>query len=359
MLHSVTGDAVDLFAVEFTSRECMLGGRSYPLGFFAAEALDRIPDMVELQPSVASMKEALEVFLTARDASSAGMAYEAIGVLWRKLMTLPVYERLIRDEHRAQAVIPDWRNSPEAMDEILTPGTDRHTAFRQWLSRLETLERELKHFAQNIGWMLEDYFEELPSRKREAYAEAFADYCTDVSGAIQDREEYGEEPLMFDLDTLEYAHPVNLTFVCSRDSETGLPCIAERMTFEKLSSFLYVDLYRGMAAGNLPRRCAHCGRWFLTVGGYNTMYCDREIPGSNGKTCRIIGAHEREKAANQSSEARKEYSRIYNKLKARKQRGTISTDQWNRQVAAAQRLKDAFAEGRIDKEEYVQQLDAL
>lgn len=28
MLHSVTGDAVDLFAVEFTSRECMLGGRS-------------------------------------------------------------------------------------------------------------------------------------------------------------------------------------------------------------------------------------------------------------------------------------------------------------------------------------------
>ena len=155
------------------------------------------------------------------------------------------------------------------------------------------------------------------------------------------------------------SHPVNLTFVCSRDSETGLPCIAERMTFEKLSSFLYVDLYRGMAAGNLPRRCAHCGRWFLTVGGYNTMYCDREIPGSNGKTCRIIGAHEREKAANQSSEARKEYSRIYNKLKARKQRGTISTDQWNRQVAAAQRLKDAFAEGRIDKEEYVQQLDAL
>ena len=207
--------------------------------------------------------------------------------------------------------------------------------------------------------MLEDYFGELPSRKREAYADAFADYCTDVSGAIQDREEYGEEPLLFDLDTLEYAHPVNLAFVCSRDSETGLPCIAERMTFEKLSSFLYVDLYKGMAAGNPPRGCVHCGRWFLTVGGYNTMYCDREIPGSNGKTCRMIGAHEREKAANQSSEARKEYSRIYNKLKARKQRGTISTDQWNRQVAAAQRLKDDFAEGRIGKEEYVQPLDAL
>ena len=147
---------------------------------------------------------------------------------------------------------------------------------------METLEREVKLLGQNIGWMLEDYFEELPSRKREAYAEAFADYYTDVSGAIQDQNEYGEEPLMFDLDTPEYAHPVNLTFVCSRDSETGLPCIAERMTFEKLSSFLYVDLYKGMAVGNLPRHCAHCGRLFLTVGGYNPLYCDRVIPGSKG-----------------------------------------------------------------------------
>lgn len=82
MLHSVTGDAVDLFAVEFTSRECVLGDQSYPLGFFAAEALDGIPDMVELQSSVASMKEVLAMFLTARDASSAGMAYEAHRRSW-------------------------------------------------------------------------------------------------------------------------------------------------------------------------------------------------------------------------------------------------------------------------------------
>ena len=47
MLHGITyGDAVDLFAVEFTSRECVLGGRSYPLGFFVAEALDKIPNIV-------------------------------------------------------------------------------------------------------------------------------------------------------------------------------------------------------------------------------------------------------------------------------------------------------------------------
>ena len=58
MLHGITyGNAVDLFAVEFTSRECVLGGRSYPLGFFVAEALDKIPNIVEFRSSVAHMKE--------------------------------------------------------------------------------------------------------------------------------------------------------------------------------------------------------------------------------------------------------------------------------------------------------------
>ena len=45
------------YAVEFTSRECVLGGRSYPLGFFVAEALDKIPNIVEFRSSVAHMKE--------------------------------------------------------------------------------------------------------------------------------------------------------------------------------------------------------------------------------------------------------------------------------------------------------------
>ena len=89
------------------------------------------------------------------------------------------------------------------------------------------------------------------------------------------------------------------------------------------------------------------------------MNCSQEISDAKGKSCRMIVAHKKEKAANQNSESRKKYSRIYNNLKAHKQRGTISMNWWNRQVAATQRLKDAFVEGRISKEEYIQQPDAL
>ena len=40
-------------------------------------------------------------------------------------------------------------------------------------------------------------------------------------------------------------------------------------------------------------------------------------------------------------------------------RALICIREWDRQVAATQRLKDAFVEGRISKEEYIQQPDAL
>ena len=83
------------------------------------------------------------------------------------------------------------------------------------------------------------------------------------------------------------------------------------------------------------------------------------VPGAKGKTCRQVGAHEREKEKRRTETAAREYSRIYNRLKARKRRGRITTDAWNRQVARAQELKDAFTARQITREEYVQKLDAL
>ena len=56
---------------------------------------------------------------------------------------------------------------------------------------------------------------------------------------------------------------------------------------------------------------------------------------------------------------RREHSRIYNQLKARKRRGRITTDEWNRQVVQAQERKDAFLAKQITQQEYVRKLDEL
>ncbi len=78
----------------------------------------------------------------------------------------------------------------------------------------------------------------------------------------------------------------------------------------------------------------------------------------DGKTCRDVGAHEKEKLENKKA-ARREYRRIYNRLKARKQRGKLSTDEWNSQVVRARELRAEFEKGGLTEEEYVEKLDEL
>ena len=39
--------------------------------------------------------------------------------------------------------------------------------------------------------------------------------------------------------------------------------LAEQVTVESHPGFLYMDLYKGMGTGNLPRQCAYYGRRFL------------------------------------------------------------------------------------------------
>ena len=153
--------------------------------------------------------------------------------------------------------------------------------------------------------------------------------------------------------------PVNISFVVEKDSKTGTPFMAERMTFEDLISFLYMDLYRGMAAGNVPRLCHNCGKWFLAVGAYDTVYCQRVAPGETERTCRQVGAHRKEKEKNGSELGYIEYSKAYNRLKSRKRRGTITVEQWNQQVACIQELKEAFLRGEMDDAEYKMKLNRI
>ena len=153
--------------------------------------------------------------------------------------------------------------------------------------------------------------------------------------------------------------PVSISFVVERDKKTGQPFMAERMTFEDLISFLYMDLYRGMAAGNVPRQCHNCGRWFLAIGAYDTVYCQRVAPGETSRTCRQVGAHRKEREKNGRDFACREYDRAYNRLKTWKQRGKISAKEWNRRVAHIQDVKAEFLAGSMSDAEYTAKLDQV
>ena len=274
------------------------------------------------------------------------------------LRKLPLYDLLLRREDAPSCFTSD-EDCREMWDEMMTRGTQAHDDYARWIARLSRIGQDLSDFQRNTQWMLSAYFEGLPSCKRENYIDAYGRFKDGIGKAkLADIDEESDPFYDPPVASFRFDFPAHISFIPYRDEKTGKPKMAERSTFDDLIAFFYLDLTRGIAAGNLPRRCKNCGHWFVAVGGYNTQYCDRPILGQHGKTCRSVGAHETAKRKLKEAAA-KEYARTYNRLKGRKQRGAISTDEWNCIVAVAEELRAAFQAGEMAESEYCRKLKAL
>lgn len=78
-------------------------------------------------------------------------------------------------------------------------------------------------------------------------------------------------------------------YIAMKDSN-GSPVIGRRHHYVSLAGMLRADLFEGLAVGHAPKKCATCGRWFLTTDGRHTKYCGGIDPNSDkGLTCRKVG----------------------------------------------------------------------
>lgn len=348
--YQMTGGFLDGFQVSFDKRNSILAEKSYPLGTFATEYLELDWHQVaDLDRQMHTFVEEFTVFLSARDPSSAAVAQQALDAVWASLRKLPVYREL--DPHEsAYGLLHYMREHPDEVDDMLTPGTGRNQMMERWLGRMRNFWKSIDTFVRDTELMLMEFFKDLESRRPEDYAEAYGRYRQYMDDVAEDEE--AEVP---ELDRMVY--PVEVSYRAIQ--EGGKPVLVEQMEFGELASFLYCDLYRGMAAGNLPQRCDCCGHWFLAIGAYDTRYCTRVAPGEAKKTCRQVGPHRKEKRRNGDEFIRREYQKAYNRLKGRKHRGSISTDEWNRQVALAQEFKAQAEKGQITDVELRQGLDRI
>ena len=132
------------------------------------------------------------------------------------------------------------------------------------------------------------------------------------------------------------------------------PEIVERMYFDGLLDFVYVEFMKGLQRGFVPKRCAHCGRWFLQKPGMSYTYCDRPSEQLGGKTCRDVGAMTSFKEKSKNDPLWQIQIRAYKKYFARVRKGTMSKadfEVWSRQ---SEQLRDAAVEryrsARTDEE---------
>lgn len=123
----------------------------------------------------------------------------------------------------------------------------------------------------------------------------------------------------------------------------------EKIYFDRLLDFVYVEFMKGLQKGFVPKRCANCGRWFLQQPGTTYAYCDGPASDQDGKTCREIGAAASFQDKVKNNDVWKLHQRAYKKYSARTRKGTMSKmafEVWPRQ---AERLRDEALE-KYDRE---------
>lgn len=83
------------FNVLFGKKSSIVAGEEYPMGYFAAEALE-VDDVLlaELEKLTQQAGEEFDVFLTARTGSSVGMAIQKLDRAWELIRQLPLYNKL-------------------------------------------------------------------------------------------------------------------------------------------------------------------------------------------------------------------------------------------------------------------------
>ena len=55
------------------------------------------------------------------------------------------------------------------------------------MGKLERLEDDLRAFVRNTKWMLEEFFQELPTRRRQDYIKAYAGYRSVMEEAMNQK----------------------------------------------------------------------------------------------------------------------------------------------------------------------------
>ena len=238
------------------------------------------------------------------------------------------YKCRLADATAALAKLPFFRSFLRDGDPALDP------------AYLSAAEEDFDLIQSRYRWFLEQLFRDAePEKKKGQRKHSLAErvdlglvgpYVTGVSlGQSADAD----------------APPVQLQYVLRGELEnTQSAVLVERMYFDRLIDFVYVELMKCIQKGFIPKRCPNCARWFLQRPGATYTYCDRPLPDEPGKTCRDVGSVKSFQEKTHNNDVWRYHQRAYKKYFARVRKGNMSKaafEQWARQAAA---VRDAALE---------------
>ena len=286
-----------------------------------------------LNLAVAPFQELLDQLNTAIQEKS-GDVLRAYMDMKKGLASLPLY-RLYLEDFRVFGDMPVKAfvvgEAQDAFAEFVMQEDNDLPAFMQ-----QQID-DIRWIQERYAWFLDGIFAGKPFEKKKGQRK---------TSLAQQIEKKGLEPFVrgvsLGADSKVDAPKVNAQF-CIRG--TGREAeVVEKMYFDQLLDFVYVEFMKGLQKGFVPKRCANCGRWFLQTPGATYAYCAGPAPEDPGKTCREIGASSSFRSKVENNDVWKVHQRAYKKYFARIRSGLMTKAEfevWSRQAAE---LRDAALE---------------
>jgi len=343
-------NSIQEFTVHFWGNRVSIDGTVLPMGQVSTDVLNLSDDLLlDLRSKANEMLRGMGAKIfnpeTKKDLALVSAVQEKLNEVVDIILTLPLFKYLDVDAELTRSLLPRmYTENPEEFGRMLLPETAENALFLGFLEKLAVIPDELHTFRTYVQTMLDFYFERLKRHNAEHYAVAVYDFFSNREVQQEISASLPQAPVFQFLQArssmIEYTTMPN-----PEDRKKYI--VAERMVFGSLSSFLHVDFFRALIAGNVPRRCQNCGKYFLLLSGYNICYCTNLAPGETKRTCRDVGAHKKEARKEGKTPVRLEYDKVYNRLKTRRARGKISVDEWNAAVALAIKYKEKAEAGEI------------
>ena len=242
----------------------------------------------------------------------------------QQFMRLPFYNFYVRDFGALEPVIImlmiEGRKELELADILLE---DDGTILNKYVWARE----DLTMIQERYSWFLETLYQDVAFEKRKGQRKA------PLAGMIvrKNMEAYVSGVSLGKSREVD-APPVNVQF------EILQPEIVEKMYFDRLVDFVYVELMKGMQKGFVPKKCANCGKWFLQRPGMTYSYCARKL--EDGRTCRDVGANVSFQDKVRNNEIWKLHQRAYKKYFARTRKGTMSKSEFEKWSREAEQLRN-------------------
>ena len=347
------------FSAEFYGNKVILGKNSLPLGQLATDFLE-LPDE--------QLSKLREVTLLLLDATQ--KIYKPLDKIENEEdrrngldSFLPVF-KLFLDELDKLPLFRELEiNQKQVIKAFVETYNDNNMKKLNWnqeflgnfLSDILAYHDEIHIFRLYADTLLDDYVKYAKKRTPTEYAKAIHKFSKDKD--VQAKLQSMLHPEIYD-NVFKIEQPVNIDYITRPNpSNKKQYIVTERTVYRSLGGFLKAELYRSLVAGNAPRVCDNCGRYFLIIGQEKTLYCNRVAPNDpKGRLCRKVGAHIKAQKLHDVA-YEKAYCRAYDRLKHRKRAGTIDTKTWNKLVVEIQDIRDDARAGKISDAEAVEKLN--